>query len=131
AERQGYVPDVTVCASDVPRGRPYPYMCFENAVRLGVSDVRAVVKVDDTLPGIAEGRTAGMWTVGLAVSGNEVGLPHDAWRALPEAERQRLRERAYERMRAEGADYVVDDISGVLACIDDIQRRLDRSARAA
>jgi phosphonoacetaldehyde hydrolase len=131
AERQGYVPDATVCASDVPRGRPYPYMCFENAVRLGVSDVRAVVKVDDTLPGIAEGRSAGMWTIGLALSGNEIGLSLEAWQALPDAERRRLRDGAYARMRAMGADYVVDDITGVLGCIDDIQARLARSPHAA
>ena len=28
AKRQGYEPDSTVCASDVPAGRPYPYMCL-------------------------------------------------------------------------------------------------------
>lgn len=131
AKRQGYEPDATVCASEVPAGRPYPYMCFENAVRLGASDVRRVVKVDDTIPGIAEGRTAGMWTIGLALSGNEVGLPLDAWRALPEDERRRLRAGAYERMYAAGADFVVDDIRGVLACVEEIQARLERAARAA
>lgn len=131
AKRQGYEPDATVCASEVVAGRPYPYMCFENAVRLGASDVRRVVKVDDTIPGIVEGRTAGMWTIGLALSGNEIGLPLDAWRALPEDEQRRLRAGAYERMRAAGADYVVDDIRGVLTCVDQIQARLDRASRAA
>jgi phosphonoacetaldehyde hydrolase len=106
-------------------------MCFENAVRLGVSDVRAVVKVDDTLPGIAEGRTAGMWTVGLAVSGNEVGLPRDEWLELPAGERRRLRAGAYERMRAAGADYVVDDISGVWPCVKAIATLLAGDAHAA
>ncbi|MFI4986182.1 MAG: phosphonoacetaldehyde hydrolase, partial [Alphaproteobacteria bacterium] len=28
AARQGYKPDSTVCASDVPAGRPYPHMCL-------------------------------------------------------------------------------------------------------
>jgi phosphonoacetaldehyde hydrolase len=128
AAAQGYAPDATVCASDVPNGRPYPYMCFLNAIRLGVSHVRACVKIDDTLPGIAEGRTAGMWTIGLAVSGNEVGLPLADWLALSDAERRPLRERAYERMRAAGADFVVDTIADVLPCIDAITRRLPRAA---
>ncbi len=131
AARQGYVPDATVCASEVPRGRPYPYMCFENAIRLGVSDVRAVVKVDDTLPGIAEGRSAGMWTVGLALSGNEIGLPLADWQALPESEQRRLRAGAYQRMQAAGADFVVDDIRGVLPCLDAIEARLAWSRDAA
>ena len=129
AERQGFVPDATVCANEVAHARPFPDMCFENAMRLGVTDVRCVVKVDDTLPGIEEGRNAGMWTIGLALSGNEIGLTERAWRALPHIERSRLRDGAYQRMHAAGADYVVDDIAGVLACIDDIQARL--SAHAA
>lgn len=129
AARQGFVPDATVCADEVARARPFPDMCFENAIRLGVSDVHRVVKVDDTLPGVAEGRNAGMWTIGLALSGNEVGLTQEAWRALPEIERTRLRDGAYQRMHGAGADYVVDDIAGVLACIDDIEARL--SAHAA
>ena len=39
-------------------------------INLGVSPVDPCVKVDDTTPGIEEGLNAGMWTVGLAMSGN-------------------------------------------------------------
>ena len=74
AAKQGYVPDSTVCASEVPAGRPYPYMCLQNVINLGVSPVEACVKIDDTRPGIEEGLNAGMWTIGLAISGNEIGL---------------------------------------------------------
>ncbi len=51
AAKQGYVPDSTVCASEVPAGRPYPYMCLQNMMNLGVSPVEACVKIDDTRPG--------------------------------------------------------------------------------
>ena len=44
-------PDSTVCASEVPAGRPYPYMCLQNVINLGVSPVEACVKIDDTRPG--------------------------------------------------------------------------------
>src|SRR2546428_6081448 len=74
AKRQGYQPDSTVCAADVPAGRPYPHMCLQNVIKLGVSAVQACVKIDDTIPGVEEGLNAGMWTIGLAVSGNEVGM---------------------------------------------------------
>ncbi len=30
--------------------------------------------IDDTLAGVEEGLNAGMWTIGLTISGNEVGL---------------------------------------------------------
>ena len=126
AKRQGYEPDSTVCASDVPAGRPYPYMCLQNVINLQVSPVEACVKIDDTLPGIEEGLNAGMWTIGLAVSGNEVGLSLPQWRALSEGDRQARRGRAYQRMQMCGAHYVVDTIADILPCLDDIEARLAR-----
>ncbi|MEK7245452.1 MAG: phosphonoacetaldehyde hydrolase [Pseudomonadota bacterium] len=124
AAKQGYVPDASVSAGQVPAGRPYPFMCLKNMIDLQVWPVEACVKVDDTIPGVEEGLNAGMWTVGLAVSGNEVGLPLDAWQALPAAEQETRRERAYRRMETCGAHYVVDDIAGLIPCLDDIERRL-------
>jgi phosphonoacetaldehyde hydrolase len=124
-KKQGYAPDSTVCASDVPAGRPYPFMCLQNAINLQISTVEACVKVDDTVPGVEEGLAAGMWTVGLAVSGNEVGLPLADWQALPAGDQARLRDGAYRRLRQSGAHYVVDTIADLAPCLDDIQRRLD------
>jgi len=129
AAKQGYVPDSTVCASDVPAGRPFPHMCLQNVINLGVSPVEACVKIDDTRPGIEEGLNAGMWTIGLAVSGNEIGLPLARWREVPAAERERMRDAAYVRMYQSGAHYVVDDITGVAPCLDDIEARLARGER--
>jgi phosphonoacetaldehyde hydrolase len=126
AKRQGYQPDATVCASDVPAGRPLPYMCLQNVIKLGVSSVQACVKVDDTIPGVEEGLNAGMWTIGLAVSGNEVGMMLEQWQALPEDEKRVKRERAYKRMRQCGAHYVVDTIADLMPCIEDIQARIRR-----
>ena len=126
AKRQGYQPDCTVCAADVPAGRPYPYMCLQNVIKLGVSTVQACVKIDDTIPGVEEGLNAGMWTIGLAVSGNEVGMMLDQWQALPAAAQQAKRERAFTRMRQCGAHYVVDSIADIMPCIEDIQARIRR-----
>ncbi len=126
AERQGYKPDSTVCASDVPAGRPYPYMCLANAINLGVTTVHACVKVDDTLPGVEEGLNAAMWTIGLAISGNEVGLQRPEWEALPEEEKQSRREHASRRLWQSGAHYVVDTIAEIMPCIEEIQSRIHR-----
>jgi len=124
AKRQGYEPDATVCASDVPAGRPYPYMCLQNVIKLGVTAVQACVKIDDTVPGVEEGLNAGMWTIGLAVSGNEVGMMLDEWQALPAAAQKAKRERATVRMQQCGAHYTVDTIADIMPCIDDIQARI-------
>jgi phosphonoacetaldehyde hydrolase len=129
AERQGYQPDSTVSASEMPAGRPYPFMCLQNAINLGVDCVAACVKVDDTIPGVEEGLNAGMWSIGLAVSGNEVGLSLADWQALPQREQTALRERAYRRMLQSGAHYVVDTIADLLPCIDAINARLRHGER--
>ncbi len=129
AEKQGYVPDSSVSAGQVPAGRPYPFMCLQNMINLEVWPIQACVKVDDTIPGIEEGLNAGMWTVGLAISGNEVGLQLHDWEALAEEEQQVRRELAYRRMNMSGAHYVVDTIADLMPCLDDIEARLARGER--
>ena len=66
AKRRGYEPDATVCATQVPAGRPHPFMCLQNAILLQTYPLEAFVKIGDTLPDIEEGLNAGMWTIGLA-----------------------------------------------------------------
>lgn len=124
--KRGYAPDVSVCASEVPEGRPAPWMCIENARRLEIYPSAAIVKVDDTLPGVEEGLNAGMWTIGLAISGNEVGYSREDIATWTEAERTYRFERARKRLRMAGSHYVVDDIAGVPECLEDIAERLRR-----
>ena len=124
ARSRGYEPDSTVCATEVPAGRPEPWMCVQNAMNLGVYPFEACVKVDDTLPGIEEGLNAGMWTVGLAKTGNEMGLNQQEIEALDPQQRQQRLDAAYRRMRQVGAHYVVDGIADVPAVLDSIERRL-------
>jgi phosphonoacetaldehyde hydrolase len=104
-------------------------MCLQNAINLGIDCVAACVKVDDTVPGVEEGLNAGMWSIGLAVSGNEVGLSLAEWQALPSGQQAALRERAYRRMLQSGAHYVVDTIADLMPCIDAIEARLGRGER--
>ena len=82
AATNGYVADHVVATDEVPNGRPFPAQALANVIALGIDDVAACVKVDDTVPGILEGRKAGMWTVALTCSGNALGLTYDAFRAL-------------------------------------------------
>ncbi|MCP5518859.1 MAG: phosphonoacetaldehyde hydrolase [Verrucomicrobiales bacterium] len=129
AAQRGYEPDSTVCASEVPAGRPEPWMCLENARRLGIYPMAALVKVDDTLPGVEEGLNAGMWGVGLAKTGNEVGLTAQEIDALAPEERERRLTRARTRMRQTGAHYVIDGIWDLVPVLDDINRRLAAGER--
>ncbi len=124
AAQQGYNPDCIITASDVKHGRPNPEMLWKNLTELDVSNIKNVVKVDDTIVGIHEGLNAGCWTVGLAISGNEVGLSYAEWQDLTEKEREILREKAYIKMRTSNAHYVIDSIADLPAVLDDIEQRL-------
>jgi phosphonoacetaldehyde hydrolase len=124
AKRRGYVPDTTVCATQVPAGRPHPFMCLKNAILLETYPLEAFVKIGDTLPDIEEGLNAGMWTIGLAKTGNEMGLTAEQIKALDAETREAKLARAYKRMRQTGAHYVVDSIADVLPALEEINQRL-------
>ena len=129
ASKRGYVPDSTVCATQVPAGRPHPWMCLQNAMNLQIYPMEAFVKVGDTLPDIEEGLNAGMWTIGLAETGNEMGLTEAQIDELdPEIRKAKLA-RACRRMRQAGAHYVVNGISDVSPVLDEINVRLAAGER--
>jgi phosphonoacetaldehyde hydrolase len=129
ARRRGFVPDAVVCADDVPAGRPAPWMCLENARRLDVWPMAACVKVDDTTPGIEAGVNAGMWTVAVVKTGNEIGLTEEEVDSLPAHERERRLSRGRERMLAAGAHFAIDGVADLLPVIDEIEALLASGER--
>ena len=118
AAHRGFAPDVIVTADEVPRARPWPDMCLRNVMELGASSVASCVKVDDTTAGIEEGLRAGMWTIGVVMTGNEIGRTETELAALRPDERERLRAAGYARLRAAGAHVVVDGIAEVPEAIE-------------
>lgn len=121
AAAQGYAPDNLVCADDLPEGRPGPLMMYKCFVDLVVYPPSAVIKVDDTEPGISEGVAAGCVTVGVALSGNAVGKTPAELAALSEAEIAPLRATATERLKAAGADHVIDTIADLPALVERLE----------
>ena len=117
AAAQGYTPDCLVCAGDTAFGRPSPLMLWKNMVELGVWPAAAVVKVDDAAVGIAEGRSAGTWTVGVAASGNSVGLSAEALAVLPVEERADRIASARAELLAAGAHVVIDTVADLPAVL--------------
>jgi phosphonoacetaldehyde hydrolase len=124
ASRQGFIADAMVCADDVPQGRPAPWMALENARRLGVYPLESLVKVDDTIPGIEEGLNAGMWSIGVVKTGNELGLTRREVEELAPADLDRRLEEGRLRLARTGAHMVIDSIAELESCIDTIERRL-------
>jgi phosphonoacetaldehyde hydrolase len=123
AAEQGYRPDNMVCADDVPIGRPTPIMMYRTFADLGVFPPSAVVKVDDTEPGIAEGVAAGTWAVGVTDSGNLVGKTLAEWKTLPDGEKNALREAAAEKLKAAGAHYVIGTVAELIPIVEEIDAK--------
>jgi phosphonatase-like hydrolase len=65
----GRLTDLAVCSSDVSLGRPAPYMIFYAMERLGVFDVRRVMKIGDSPSDMEEGYNAGCGEVIGVLSG--------------------------------------------------------------
>src|SRR5262249_34756138 len=105
AGEQGYRPDASVTPDEVGAGRPRPFMCYRNAILLGAYPLWQCVKIGDTPADIAEGLNAGMWTIGITATGNEIGLSQTEWEALPPEARCTLEREAAARLIGAGAHF--------------------------
>jgi phosphonoacetaldehyde hydrolase len=120
AVRQGMEFDLALCGGDVPKGRPAPWMIYRAMEAMNVYPPEAVVKIGDTIADIESGLNAGAWSVGVAKTGNMLGLPQvDVARLSPDDLAAKL-EVAYAKMYQAGAHFVVDGVEDCPAIIDQI-----------
>lgn len=84
-------------AVHVTRGKPHPDLFLHAAAAMGVEPARALV-IEDTPTGVRAGVAAGMTVVGLCAGGH-------------------VRDGHAERLKAAGADEVVDDYAAVAALL--------------
>ena len=124
AATNGYIADHVVATDEVPNGRPWPAQALANVIALGIDDVGACVKVDDTAPGILEGRRAGMWTVALVFSGNALGLTYEEYQALDAQTLIAERKRIHALFQSSRPHYLIDTITDLPRVIADINNRL-------
>ena len=126
AEEQGYRLDNCVTSDGLPAGRPYPYMIYKNMCDLAVPSRLSVLKYGDTISDIREGVNAGVWTVGVILGSNELGLTEEEVKALSAEELKRRMMEVRYRMYAAGAHYVVDSIEELPALIKAINERMNK-----
>lgn len=124
AAQQGFKPDASVCPDEVSAGRPAPWMLMKNAELLNVYPPSACVKIGDTVIDIQEGKSAGMWTIGLTRTGNLIGLNREQWEQLPVAEKKVQLDRATKILLQAGADFVAEDLASCNPALAKIERRL-------
>ena len=154
--KQGYIPDSSVTATGhvtindlrfpspiyqdlgfkyskshigIPEGRPGPWMCILNAMLLNIYPPYLCAKIGDTIPDIKEGVNAGMWTIGLAKSGNEIGKTKEEVERMDKGELTDKLSSVYLNMYKAGADFVVDTIAEVPEKLDEISSMLRRRER--
>lgn len=124
AAERGFQPDNLVCADDLQQTRPSPMAMYRAFIELDVWPACRVVKVDDTVPGLLEGRHAGCWTVGVLASGNEVGLSWPAWNALSEDARASALQAARKALHEARPDYLIATVAELPGIIEQIEHRL-------
>ena len=131
AIEQGLTLDATVAGDEVIHGaRPAPHMVYKNLDLLGISEIRSVVKCDDTVSGVGEALNAGCWGVGLVRYSNYMNintLEEEA--SLSEAEMARRMAHSRRLLEQSGAHYVIDSLVELPGVIDDINARLARGER--
>ena len=124
AARKGYKPDAVVCSSDVPAGRPFPWMCYKNAIDLQTYPMEAMVKAGDTISDVQEGLNAGMWTAGISKTGNELGLSEEEVEHLAPEKLNSMLKDIEKRYFEAGAHYVIEGVRELPGIIDSINDRL-------
>lgn len=127
--KRGYAPDAFVCPDDVLGGRPAPWMALQNAMLLNIYPMEALVKIGDTVFDIEEGLNAGMWTIGLRKTGNEIGLNESEINELPPAELSSRLAAVSQKFLRVGAHYVVDGLADILPVLNQIEGHLLRGEK--
>ncbi|MCB1450938.1 MAG: phosphonoacetaldehyde hydrolase [Nitratireductor sp.] len=110
-EKQGFIPDVVVCSDELIEGRPGPLGIYKSMVELGVYPPAAIIKVDDTEAGLAEGVSAGCITVGVTLSGNHAGKTAMEIASMTPDGINQIRADAGEKLSKAGADHLIDTVA--------------------
>lgn len=122
---RGLLPDSVINSSDVTSGRPAPWMIFLNCEIMNVFPLSLMVKIGDTVADIHEGKNAGMWTIGLTKSGNEVGLTEaEIKMADPDWLKEKI-DLAGRKLWHAGADFVAEGVWDCWPILEEIDQQIE------
>lgn len=124
AKKNGYSPDCFFTPDSVPAGRPFPWMCYKNAMELGIYPMYHIVKVGDTISDIKEGVNAGCFSIGVVLGSNEMGLHKEEADALSPEELEEKIQIVTEKFYAAGAHCVIRSIIDLPEILEKINERL-------
>ncbi|MGY8829098.1 MAG: HAD family phosphatase [Pseudomonadales bacterium] len=107
------------------RHRPWPApdAIWLSLMAMHVDQVEGCVLVSGEPRLLQAALNAGLWTVGLAISGPLCGLALADWQSLPMGERDRLRSQATLSLYRLGVHSVIDQLSDLPTCLADLSLR--------
>ncbi|MDR0436851.1 MAG: phosphonoacetaldehyde hydrolase [Bacteroidales bacterium] len=124
AKAKGYFPDNCITPDGLPKGRPAPFMIYRNMIDLNVQDTDCIVKVGDTIEDIREGLNAKVWSIGVVIGSNELGLTEADINDFPEVELQEKMTAVRSKMTEAGAHFVMDTFDELPKIIEHINSKL-------
>jgi phosphonoacetaldehyde hydrolase len=104
-------------------------MCYLNAIKLDVFPFNQMIKVGDTVADIKEGLNAGMWTIGLTKSGNEVGFSEEGIKDVAEDVLKTKIKNAELKLKDAGAHFVIDGIWDLLPIVEEISNKIENGEK--
>lgn len=124
AKSAGYSPLCSIASDELGYGRPYPYMMYECARRLGIYPQNRIVKVGDTTIDMQEGKNAGCFSIGVILGSSTLGLSKDEVENMPKEKLEILKQEAREKLYSAGADMVIDDLGFLENALLTLEERL-------
>ena len=126
AAGQGFRLDANAWTQPGQPGRPGPALVRSLMQRFDVGRSETVLKIGDTVHDVAEGLSAGAWSVAVLRGSSALGLDAQAFDALPEPLRREKLQKAGATMLDAGAHAVIDSLAGVPVVVAGIERELAR-----
>jgi phosphonoacetaldehyde hydrolase len=125
AAEQGFRPEVSVCSTDVAHGRPHPWMIYRVMEAFNIYPPAQVVNIGDTEVDMKAAQNAGVWAVGVAATGNEMGLTETQLRGLDSTTRNLKLAAIQEKLYEAGAHWVIDTLDELPSIIEEIDNLLE------
>lgn len=102
---------------------PAPDAIWLSLMTLQVNQLEGCVLVSGEPRLLQAALNAGIWTIGLAISGPLCGLAQADWQSLPMTERDQLRSQATLSLYRLGVHSVIDQLSDLPTCLADLSLR--------
>lgn len=102
---------------------PAPDAIWLSLIALRVNQLEGCVLVSGEPRLLQAALNAGIWTIGLAISGPLCGLALADWQSLAMSARDQLRSQATLRLYRLGVHSVIDQLSDLPTCLEDLSLR--------